>query len=43
MPGNKLSCTAKLTALTAMEKGLHFAFHEGGETLGFGVVTSILG
>ncbi|CAG7927892.1 unnamed protein product [Penicillium olsonii] len=42
MPGNNLSITVKLIAWIAIEEGLHFTIHEGGKTLGFGVVTSIL-
>jgi elongation factor Tu len=42
MPGDNLSITVKLIALTVIEEGLHFTIHEGGKTLGFGVVTSIL-
>ena len=42
MPGDNVVMTIKLITQIAMEEGLRFAIHEGGRTVGAGVVTEIM-
>ena len=42
MPGDTVTITVKLIAPVAMEKELRFAIHEGGCTVGAGVVAEII-
>ncbi len=42
MPGDNLTIEVKLIADIAMTKGLRFAIHEGGRTVGAGQVTEII-
>jgi len=42
MPGDNVSLEVNLINAVAMEKGLRFAIHEGGRTVGAGQVTEIL-
>lgn len=42
MPGDTVTITVKLIAPVAMEKELRFAIHEGGRTVGAGVVAEII-
>ncbi|GAB1205538.1 TUF1_2 [Aspergillus pseudonomiae] len=42
-PGDNLSITINLTVPIAIEEGQNFTIHEGGKTLGFGVVVSMIG
>lgn len=43
MPGDYLTMDIELIEPIALEKGLHFAIREGGQTVGAGVVTEIVG
>ncbi|TXH25158.1 MAG: elongation factor Tu, partial [Cyclobacteriaceae bacterium] len=42
MPGDNITIEVALINKIAMEKGLRFAIHEGGRTVGSGQVTEIL-
>jgi len=42
MPGDNVSISVALIAPIAMEEGLRFAIHEGGRTVGAGVVAKII-
>jgi elongation factor Tu len=42
MPGDNVKMTVSLIAPIAMEQGLRFAIHEGGKTVGAGVVAKVI-
>src|SRR5712675_1624631 len=42
MPGDNVKMVVSLIAPIAMEQGLRFAIHEGGKTVGAGVVTKVI-
>ena len=41
MPGDNIDMSVELIAPIAIEEGLRFAIHEGGRTVGSGVVIKI--
>jgi len=43
MPGDNVKFTVKLITAVALEEGLRFAIREGGQTVGAGVVTKVIG
>jgi elongation factor Tu len=43
MPGDSAKMTVKLIQPVAIEEGLRFAIREGGQTIGAGVITKVLG
>jgi len=43
MPGDNVKFTVKLITPVALEEGLRFAIREGGQTVGAGVVTKVIG
>ncbi|KAG1492363.1 hypothetical protein G6F48_010650 [Rhizopus delemar] len=42
MPGDNVEMQCELTHDVALEDGQHFTIHEGGKTVGTGVVTKII-
>ena len=43
MPGDNVTISVELITPIAIEEGLRFAIHEGGRTVGSGVVTKVIG